>query len=79
MSDVMDFFGLTKDLRSVGYFETNQDQQVFKDVKKAIKMGRLVAVSGMVGCGKTTAMRRLQETLEQESLLQNSSRGFFLT
>jgi type II secretory pathway predicted ATPase ExeA len=66
LSDVMDYYGLAKDFSNAGYFETDNMRQTFKDMKAAIKMGRLIALSGIVGCGKTTTLRRIQELLDQE-------------
>ncbi len=66
LSGVMEFFDLSKDLRNVGYFETEQSRQVFKDVKAVIKQGRIIVLSGMVGCGKTTTLRRIQTIIGQE-------------
>ena len=37
LSDVMDFYELTRDLRRVGYFETDHHKQIFKELNSAIK------------------------------------------
>lgn len=66
LSDIQEYYGLAKDFGNAGYFEADNTREVFKDVKAAIKMGRLIALSGIVGCGKTKTLRRLQEVLEQE-------------
>nr|WP_272819488.1 AAA family ATPase [Scytonema hofmannii] len=39
---------------------------MFKDIKFAIYSGKLVAITGIIGCGKTTTLRRLFEVLEKE-------------
>ena len=49
----MAYYGFTRDVRYVGYFETVQHQQIVVALKTAIKQGQLVALSGIVGCGKT--------------------------
>jgi type II secretory pathway predicted ATPase ExeA len=36
------------------------------EIKNAVKQGKLVALSGIVGCGKTTMLQRLQEVLANE-------------
>ncbi len=64
--EVMEHYGLTKPLSQAGYYETEQHQQLLSDIKAAILEGRLIAVSGVVGSGKTVTMRRLQEILEKE-------------
>jgi type II secretory pathway predicted ATPase ExeA len=53
LSEVMAYYGLTRDVRHVGYFETTQHQHMMAALKAAIQQGQLVALSGMVGCGKT--------------------------
>lgn len=39
---------------------------MFKDIKSAIYAGKLIALTGVNGCGKTVTLRRLQESLVQE-------------
>ena len=65
-SDVMKHFGLTRGLPRAGYFETNAQRRVFEDIKTAIGGGQLLALVGLVGCGKTTTLYRLAETLKAE-------------
>jgi len=64
--DVMTYFGLKRTLDHVGYFETEDQTNLFKELKFQIRQGRLIALSGVVGCGKTTTFRRLQSELAQE-------------
>jgi type II secretory pathway predicted ATPase ExeA len=66
LTEVMEHFGLARDLLAAGYFETEHHRQLAKDVRAAILAGRLVAVTGVVGCGKTVMLRRLQEDLARE-------------
>jgi type II secretory pathway predicted ATPase ExeA len=65
-SDVMKHYGLTQDLPRSGYFETEQLREVFDDIEAAIHGGKLLALVGLVGCGKTTTLHRLIETLKEE-------------
>jgi len=37
-----------------------------KELSHEIRAGKLVTLSGIVGCGKTTMLRRIQETLAQD-------------
>ncbi len=62
-SDVMKHYGLIRDLPRSGYFETEQLREVFDDIEAAIHGGKLLALVGLVGCGKTTTLYRLIETL----------------
>lgn len=65
-SEVMKHHGLTRDLPRAGYFETEQQREVFADITAAIHGGKLVALVGLVGCGKTTTLHRLIDTLKDE-------------
>ena len=55
-----------KEFRNVGYFETDHHKQIFKELKMAIQQGKLIAVSGIVGSGKTTTLRKIRDTLSEE-------------
>jgi type II secretory pathway predicted ATPase ExeA len=65
--EVMQHYGLTQPLSQAGYFETELHKQLLKDIKAAILEGRLIAVCGVVGSGKTVTMRRLQQQLKEEN------------
>ena len=64
-SDVMEFFQLTRPLHHVGYFETEHQKELLEELKSEIRQGGLVVLSGIVGCGKTTLLQRLQADLSQ--------------
>lgn len=64
--EVMQHFGLAVPLSQAGYYETAHLKELMKDVRGAINEGRLIAVCGVIGSGKTTMLRRLQQTLEDE-------------
>lgn len=65
--EVMQYYGLTQALSQAGYHETEHHQQIIKDIKGAIMHGRLIAVCGVVGSGKTVTLRRLQQILKEEN------------
>jgi len=65
--DVKEYFGLKKDFNNAGYFETENFKQVLLDLKSAIKSGHLIALTGIVGCGKTATSRRIREELKKEN------------
>lgn len=67
LTEVMEFYGLVKEFRRAGYYETDHLCQLFKEIKAAILKGQLIALTGVVGCGKTVALRRLQEALRKEN------------
>ena len=64
--EVMQHYGLTRPLSLADYFETDHHKQIIKDVHGAIMEGRLIAVCGVVGSGKTVALRHLQQQLAEE-------------
>lgn len=67
LSDVMKNFQLVKEFRNVGYFETDHHKQIFQELRMAIRQGKLIAVSGIVGSGKTTTLRKIRDTLSEEN------------
>jgi type II secretory pathway predicted ATPase ExeA len=66
LTEVMDHFGLTREFHTAGYFETEHHTQLIKDVKSAVYGGRLIALSGIVGCGKTMLLTKLRQELARE-------------
>ena len=66
LRDVMDYHGLRRDVCQAGFFETEQYHQLYLALKTAITQGQLVAVAGIVGCGKTTLLQRVQAELVRE-------------
>src|SRR4029434_2316672 len=70
LSDVMEHFGLHKSLRQVDFFETEYHRQLLKDLKAAIYEGGIVAITGVVGSGKTLLLWRIQDQLRQEGQIE---------
>lgn len=64
--EVMEHFGINKYMRDVGFFETENHKRIFKQLKKLIPEGQLIALSGVVGSGKTTTLSRLKNQLNKE-------------
>ena len=62
-SEVMEFFGLKKELDHLGFFETTSQKHLAQELKVAIAQGRLIALSGVVGSGKTTFLQKLMADL----------------
>ena len=65
LSEVMDYFGLEQELDHLGHFETDEQAHLFKELQKIISQGRLIVLSGIIGCGKTTTLQRLVTDLAQ--------------
>ncbi|GAA4249269.1 hypothetical protein [Azospirillum formosense] len=66
LTEVMEHFKLERDMLMAGYYETDHHRQLIKDVKASILAGRLVAVAGVVGSGKTVLLRRIQDELTRD-------------
>ena len=62
-SEVMKFFGLRKELDHLGFFETTSQKHLAQELKVTIAQGRLIALSGVVGSGKTTFLQKLMADL----------------
>ena len=63
----MKYYGLTKEFSKAEYFETENYQNMLTNMKFAIKSGGLIAITGIVGIGKTTTLRRLQKDIREEN------------
>ena len=66
LPEVLTFFGLQREFRNAGYFETEQAQRIALALKPAIEAGHLIALTGITGCGKTTTTRRIRQDLDKE-------------
>ena len=44
-AEVMEFYGLTRSPRAVGFYETTHHRQLLQDIKQAVYDGDLVALS----------------------------------
>jgi type II secretory pathway predicted ATPase ExeA len=68
-ADIMHHFGIEKDWEAVGFFETEQHKQLAANVRNAILAGRLVAITGPTGVGKTLSLNRLQSEIAADRKL----------
>lgn len=64
--DTMAYYKLARDVRQAGFFETEQHKKLFAEIRSAIRQGGLIAVSGMIGTGKTVTLRRLNDNLTRD-------------
>lgn len=69
LSGVMEHFGLSKSFAQAEGFETDHHRQLLKDLKIAIYEGGIIALTGIVGSGKTVLLVRLQDQLRDEGQL----------
>lgn len=63
---IMRQYGIQQDWARAGYFETAKAKEVSGDILQAIMAGRLIAVSGPVGVGKTAMIHQLQDRILTE-------------
>jgi type II secretory pathway predicted ATPase ExeA len=66
LTEVMRYYGLARPPIDVGFFETEHHAQVSRDIRAAILGGRLVALTAVIGAGKTVLSRRLRAEIERE-------------
>lgn len=62
----LNYYGINRLFQHAGYYETAQLKGLLERMKIAIKHGGLIALSGMIGSGKTVTLRRLREDLKRE-------------
>lgn len=66
LSDVMKNYCVRKEFDCADYFETPPFKKTFQEIRHGIQSGKLIALTGIVGCGKTRMLNHIQETLKQE-------------
>ena len=66
LTEVMRHYGLARPPIDAPFFETNHHIQISRDIRAAIVGGRLIAVTAVIGSGKTALSRRLRADLESE-------------
>jgi len=66
LTEVMRHYSLARPPVDAGFFETEHHAQVSRDIRAAILGGRLIALTAVIGSGKTILSRRLRADLEQE-------------
>ena len=66
-AEIMERYGLTKDWRSVGFYETENHRQIARAPRAGLGSGRLIAITGPVGIGKTVFLHRLQDAIASEN------------
>jgi type II secretory pathway predicted ATPase ExeA len=67
LTEVMQHYGLARPPIDAGFFETEHHAQVSRDIQAAIRQGRLIALTAIIGSGKTILSRRLRAQLDQEN------------
>jgi len=66
LTEVMRYYHLARPPVDAGFYETEHHAQVSRDIRAAIMGGRLIALTAVIGSGKTILSRRLRADLERE-------------
>ncbi len=66
LSDVMAHYGMNKEFDQAPFYETDEFKHILHEVRHCIEHGRLIALTGSVGSGKTRMLRHIQEALKKE-------------
>jgi type II secretory pathway predicted ATPase ExeA len=63
---MMKFYGLQKDFDKTSFFESEGFIQTLENIKVGIRSGGIIALTGIVGTGKTTALRKIEEAINRK-------------
>lgn len=66
LTEVMRHYSLARPPVDAGFFETEHHAQVSRDIRTAIMGGRMIALTAVIGSGKTVLSRRLRADLEHD-------------
>ncbi len=66
LTEVMRHYSLLRPPVDAGFFETEHHAQVSRDIRTAIIGGRMIALTAVIGSGKTVLSRRLRADLERD-------------
>lgn len=58
---------MEKEFRNADFMETESYHQIYNDVVSTIKDGYLVALTGVIGCGKTVTARKIRQDLRKRN------------
>ena len=62
-TEIMEHYNLEKEWRAAGFFETENHRRITTAVSLGLGSGRLIAITGPVGVGKTVFLERLQAAI----------------
>ena len=65
--EIMERYRLAKDWRSAGFYETENHRQIARAVRAGLGSGRLIAITGPIGVGKTVFLHRLQDDISMRT------------
>lgn len=65
--EMMQYYGLVKDLDKADYFETEAFKSVLHSLEAAVMSGGIITLTGIVGVGKTRVIRHFQDGLKKNN------------
>jgi type II secretory pathway predicted ATPase ExeA len=65
--EMINYYGLVKDLDKVEYFENDEFSRIMNSLNLAVNSGGIIALTGIVGSGKTTLMRKFKHSLIKDN------------
>ena len=65
-AEIMDRYDLKREWRGAGFYETDNHRLIAGAVRTGLGSGRLIAITGPVGVGKTVFLLRLQDEIASE-------------
>ena len=65
-AEIMQRYDLARDWRAAGFYETDNHRHLAQTLRIGIGAGRLIAVTGPIGIGKTEFITRLQDVVAAE-------------
>lgn len=66
LSEVMSHYKMVREFDQADFFETDDFKHTLKEIRHHIKHGRLIALTGVIGCGKTRVLRHIHSLLSKE-------------
>jgi len=64
--EIMEHYNIIRDFRNAGFHESEEHRQILREIEASLHHGSFMVLSGIVGCGKTTTLNRLQEKLTEK-------------
>lgn len=65
--DIKEYYGIEKEFINAGFMKTEHYDSILKDVVSSIKEGHLIAITGVVGSGKTITARKIRNDLKMNN------------
>jgi type II secretory pathway predicted ATPase ExeA len=64
--EIMEHYNIIQDFRNAEFHESEEHRQILREIEASLHHGSFMVLSGIVGCGKTTTLNRLQQKLTEK-------------